>query len=165
MNKFELLDWLQSEYRQWLAFLDQIDPTLMEQPGVNGDWTMKDMVAHLTGWNRWLVARLQAAQRGEPKPRPPWPAQLQTEDEINAWLYESNRERSLPEILHEMEQIHQQIVAVIESLPDDVPIDQVETVFHPVWIGEERFLAGEFFHHYRDDHEPDVHAWLARVAK
>ena len=51
MNKSELLNWLQEEYQQWEALLDQIRPERMEQPGVNGDWSMKDIVAHLTGWN------------------------------------------------------------------------------------------------------------------
>jgi hypothetical protein len=50
MSKSELLSWLQEEYRQWGALLDQIGPARMEQAGVNGDWAMKDIIAHLTGW-------------------------------------------------------------------------------------------------------------------
>jgi hypothetical protein len=34
-----------------------------------------------------------------------------------------------------------------------------------VWLNDQRFPAGEFFDHFRDDHEPDVRAWLARVEK
>ncbi len=49
MKKSELLNWLQTEYRQWQVFLDQIGTTRMDQPGVNGHWSMKDIVAHLTG--------------------------------------------------------------------------------------------------------------------
>ena len=93
MKKTELLIWLQEKYQQWETLLDQIGPARMDQPGVIGDWSLKDIVAHLTGWNRWLLARLQAAGSGEPEPPPPWPAHLETEDEINAWVYESNRGR------------------------------------------------------------------------
>ena len=67
MDKPDLRNWLQEEYGQWEALLDQIGPARMDQPGVNGDWSMKDIAAHLTGWNRWLVARFQAAQRNEQK--------------------------------------------------------------------------------------------------
>ena len=165
MHKSELLKWLQDEYQQWEVFLDQISPTRMDQPGVNGDWSMKDIVAHLTGWNRRLVDRLQAAQRGEPEPPPPWPAHLETEDEINAWIYESHRGRSVPEVLGESRQVFQQLLAVVEALPDDVRIEHIEPKFHVVWVGDERFLAGEFFDHFHDDHEPDIRAWLARVEK
>lgn len=137
----------------------------MDRPGVNGDWSMEDNVAHLTGWNRWLVARLQAAQRNEPEPPPPWQAQLQTEDEINAWIYESNRERPVGEVLDETQQVFQQLLAVIEGVPDEVRIERIEPAYHLVWVGGQRFPAGEFFDHFHDDHEPDIRAWLARAEK
>jgi hypothetical protein len=167
VKKPELLNWLQEEYEQWEAFLDEIGPARMDQPGVNGDWSMKDMVAHLTGWQPKLIAGLQAAQRGEPEPPPPWPAHLQTEDEINAWIYESNRGRSVREILDESQQVFQQLLAVIKGLPDDVQIDEVlnDRAFYLVCLDDKRFPAGEFFDHFHDDHEPDVRAWLARVEK
>jgi len=162
MNKSELLNWLQEQYEKWQALLDQIGPERMDQTGVNGEWSMKDLVAHLTGWNRWLVFRLQAAQRSEPEPPPPWPAHLQTEDEINAWIYESNRGRSVREVLDETHEVYQQLLAVIEGLPDEV---RIEPEWRLVWLGGQRFPAGEFFDHFHDDHEPDVRAWLARVEK
>jgi hypothetical protein len=165
MNKSELLNWLQEEYQKWEAFLNEIGEGRMDQPGVNGDWSMKDIVAHLTGWNRWLVVRLQAAGRGEPEPLPPWPAHLQTDDEINAWIYESNRGRSAREVLDETHQVFQQLLAVIDSLPDDVRIEFIEPKFYLVWLGNERFPVGEFFDHFHDDHEPDIRAWLAREEK
>jgi hypothetical protein len=105
---------------------------------------------------------LQATARGEPEPSPPWPAHLQTDDEINAWIYESNRERSLREVLEDMQQVHQQLLSVLESLPDDVRIERMEPAYYRVWIGDQRFPASEFFDHFWDDHEPDVRAWLAR---
>lgn len=58
MTKSELLNWLQEEYQQWEALLREIGPERMGHPGVNGNWSMKDMAAHLTGWHRHLVARL-----------------------------------------------------------------------------------------------------------
>lgn len=163
MRKSELINRLHGQYLQWEALLSEIGPARMDQPGVNGDWSMKEMVAHLTVWNRWLVARMQAAQRGEPEPSPPWPSHLETEDDVNAWIYESNRGRTVREVLDESHQLFQQLLSVIEDLPDDVRIDCIEPKFHLVWVGDERFLAGEFFEHFHDDHEPDVRAWLARV--
>jgi hypothetical protein len=162
MQKSELLNWLQEEYQKWEAFLDQIGPARMDQPGVNGDWSMKDIVAHLTGWNRWLVARLQAAGRREPEPHPSWPAHLQGDDEINAWIHEVNRERSVREVLDDTHQVYQQLLAVLEGLPDEV---RIEPEWHLVWLDDQRFPAGEFFDHFHDDHEPDIRAWLAREVK
>jgi hypothetical protein len=165
MKKSELLTWLQGKYQQWDRLLDEIGPARMDQPGVNGDWSIKDIVGHLTGWNRWLVTRLQAAGRGAPEPPPPWPAHLDTEDEINAWIYESNRGRSVREVLDEAYQVHQQLLAVIEDLPDNVRIETIAPAYYLVWVDGQRFPAGEFFDHFHDDHEPDVRAWLTRVEK
>jgi len=162
MKKSELLNWLREEYQQWEAFLDQIGEERMDQGGVAGDWSIKDIVAHLTGWQPRLTARLQAAQRSEGEPPPPWPAHLQTDDEINAWIYEANRGRSVQEILDESRQVFQQFLAVIEGLPDDILI---EPAYHIVQLGGQRFSASEFFDHFHDDHEPDMRAWLARVEK
>jgi hypothetical protein len=159
MNKSELLNWLQKEYQQWEAFLDQIGPNRMEQPGVTGSWSMKDLTAHLTTWNRRLVSYIQAAQHGEPEPPPPWPAVLQDEDEINAWIYESNRTRPLRAVLDETDQVFQQLLAVIASLPEEV---QIEDEWRLVHLGGQRYPAGEFFDHFHDDHEPDIRAWLER---
>ena len=165
MKKSELLNWLREQYQQWEVLLDQIGPERIEQSGVSGDWSMKDIVAHLTGWNRHLVARLQAAQRGEPEPPPPWPAHLQAEDEINAWIYETNQGRPAREVQDETHHSYQQLLAAIEALPDDARIERVEPAYHLVWVNDQRFLVGEFFDHFHDDHEPDVRAWLARVEK
>lgn len=160
MRKSELLKWLQDEYQQWEAFLAQIGPERMEQPGVNGSWSMRDIISHLNGWQPRLIARIQAAQRGEPEPPPPWPAHLQNEDEINAWIYEAHQGRSVPEVLDDTSHQFQQLLAVIEGLPEDV---RIESEWRLVWLGDKRFPAGEFFDHFHDDHESDVRAWFARV--
>ncbi|MGE5378977.1 MAG: ClbS/DfsB family four-helix bundle protein [Bacteroidota bacterium] len=162
MNKSELINHLQAEYQNWEAFLDQIGSARMDLPGVNGDWSMKDIVAHLTGWNRWLVARVRAALGGEPEPPPPWPSQLGSDDEINAWIHEHYRNFSVQEVMEETDYGLQQLLVLMEGLPEDVRIEHVEPALHLVWIGEERYPVSEFFDHFRDDHEADVRAWLVR---
>jgi len=162
MKKSELLNELQEEYKQWKALLDEIGPARMDLPGVTGHWSIKDIVAHLTGWRRRTVARLQAAQRGEPDPPSPWPANLQTDDEINAWIYESNHERSVGEVLDESHQVFQQLLSAVEGLPDNVLMDVQQSL---PWLEGNPLSAAAIFSHSHDEHEPDMRAWLARVEK
>ena len=164
MNKSELLIWLSEEYRNWEEFLEHIDPAHMEVPGVNGSWSMKDMVAHITCYQPWVTARIQAAADGAPEPPPPWPAELQTDNEVNAWIYETNRGSSVSEVLDDARQIFHQFFAVIENLPEDVRIEEVQhggKMFYLMWLGDQRFQVGEIFDHFHDDHEADIRAWLA----
>lgn len=165
MTKTELAGLLRDEQRQWLALLDEIGPQRMEQPGVNGHWSMKDLVAHVTGWNRKLAADMQAAQRGEPDPLPPWPPHLAAEDDINAWIYEHNRARPLQDVLEASQQAFQDIMAVVESLPDDIAIEHLEPAYDLLWVGGKRFWPGEGFGHFHDEHEANVRVWLARQEK
>jgi hypothetical protein len=162
MKRSELLNGLRAEYQQWAALLDQIGPARMDQPGVTGHWSIKDIVAHLTGWRRRTVARLQAAQHSDPEPPPPWPAHLQTDDEINGWIYEANHGRPVREVLDESHHVFQQLLAAIEGLPDEVLLDPQR---HLPWLAGQPFNAAEFFAHFHQEHEPDMRAWLARVEK
>ena len=162
MNKAELLNGLREEYQQWDELLDQIGEAHMDQPGAAADWSIKDIVAHLTGWRRRTVARLQAAQRGEGEPLPYWPAHLQTDDEINAWMYESNRGRSVREVLGDSDHVFQQLLAAIEGLPDEVLSDPAR---HLPWLEAQSIQPSDFFGHFHEEHEPDMRAWLERLEK
>jgi len=166
MNKSELVNWLQEEYRQWESLLEQVDPSRMDQPGVNSLWSFNDLLAHLIPDNLRLVADLQAIQRHESAPPPPWPAHLQTDDEINAWIYEMNHGRPIPQVLDESQRAFQQILALVQELPEDVKIDTIHQgarAYHFVQVGDQRVQPGYFFDHFHDDHEQDVRAWLARM--
>ncbi len=163
MNKLELLQWFTEEQQKWELLLAAIGQKRMDQSGLNGEWPMRDLVAHLTGWQRWLVARLKAARDGQPEPPPPWPAELKTEDDINAWIYETNRKNDVRQVLEDAHQVYEQMRAAIQDLPDDAQIKTIESKFHVVWVNAQRFAVGEFFHHFYDDHLTDVRAWLSRV--
>ncbi len=165
MNKLELLKWLKEEQEKWDLIIAAIGETRMAQAGVNGDWSMRDIVAHLTGWQRWLVIRLQAAAEAQSAPSSPWPAELTSDDEINAWIYESNRRRTVRQLLDDADDVHAQLLATLQSLPEESRIETIEAKFPVIWVSDQRFAVGEFFHHFYDDHMPDVRAWLARAEK
>jgi hypothetical protein len=162
VEKAELISGLQEEYRSWQALLDRIGPGRMDQPGVAGPWSVKDIVAHLTGWRRRTVARLQAAGRGELDPPPPGPARLQTDDEINAWIYEANYGRSVQEVLDESHRVFQQLLAAIDGFPEEILADPQR---RPPWLGDQPIRAYDFFAHFHEEHEPDILAWQARLEK
>jgi hypothetical protein len=164
MQQSDLVNWLERKNGEWEALLARVGPARMDQPGVNGDWSMTDLVAHLTGWNRFMAARLQAAVRGEPEPLPPWPAALQGQgdDAINTWIEAAYRGRSAAEVLDESRRVYQQIGDAVAHLPADARFEVVAPDYQLVWVGNTRYQPGEFFDHFQHDHEPNVRAWLAR---
>src|SRR5690242_5158350 len=58
-SKAHFLQDLKNEQANWEQLLNDIGEAHMTQPGVAGEWSIKDIVAHLTGWRKRTVARFQ----------------------------------------------------------------------------------------------------------
>ncbi len=158
-SKTQLLDDLRDEQAGWEALLQDIGEDHMTQPGVAGEWSIKDIVAHLTAWRRRTVGRFQAALRNEPSPAPPWPADLQTDDEINAWFYAADRDRALDDVLRESRDVFQQLVETLSAFPEAELLDPARFP----WLEGEPLSGAALFGHFHEEHEPDMRAWLERV--
>lgn len=48
----------------FLAALGTVDPALLTQPGLIGEWSARELVAHLGYWSGHAVEVIQAAERG-----------------------------------------------------------------------------------------------------
>ncbi len=161
ISKTQLLAELNNENAYWQALLDDIGFTNMTQPEVAGGWSIKDIVAHLTGWRRRTVRRFQAMLNHEPDFTPPWPPELQEDDDINAWIYESNRERSLADVLSDSREVFQQFLDVIAAFPDD----ELQNFQRFEWLEGEPLSGKLAFSHFHEEHEPDMRAWLDKVRR
>ncbi len=159
VKKADLLIWLDHEIENWESFLTEFGRDRLEQPDVNGPWSMKDVIAHLTGWTHRLVARMRAALSGLPDPATAWPAHLKSDDEINAWIYATHKDQALAEVLADCRETLRQLRAVVEAFSEDTAINDH---YRQVQLGGHRFAVGEFFDHFHDDHEPGIRAWMAR---
>ncbi|HEV8193459.1 MAG TPA: ClbS/DfsB family four-helix bundle protein [Ktedonobacterales bacterium] len=162
-SKAQLLDDLRDEQARWEALLQDIGEEHMTQPGVAGEWSIKDIVAHLTGWRRRSVGRFQAALRHEPAPPPAWPPHLQTDDEINGWIYAANRDLPLADVLRDSREVFEQLMETLDAFPEADLLDP--TRFR--WIESEEFpLTGAaFFAHFHEEHEPDMQTWLEQIRR
>ena len=81
ISKQQLLAEMQSEQAAWLALLAEIGQEHMTQPEAASGWSIKDIVAHLSGWRRRTVVRFQAALDPTRDMTAPWPAELGALDE------------------------------------------------------------------------------------
>ena len=160
-SKTQLLTELRQEQSAWEALLDEIGQAHMTQPEVAGSWTIKDIVAHVTGWRRRTVRRFQALLHHEPDFSPPWPPELREDDDINAWIYEANRARPLAEVLSESREIFQQLVETLDAFSEE----ELQDLRRILGLEEEQVSGSMFFAHFQQEHEPDMRAWLEKVKK
>jgi hypothetical protein len=162
ISKQQLLAEMQSEQAAWLALLDEIGEENMTQPEAASGWSIKDIVAHITGWRRRTLLRFRAALDPTVDITPYWPAELDEDnevDEINAWIYKANRDRPLSDVLNESREIFQQLVAAVSALSDE----QLNDPQRFPWLEGERLTGAFLFGHFHEEHESDMRAWLARV--
>lgn len=170
-TKAQLLATVATAQSDLAALLAEAGPERLNEPGVTGDWTFKDVVAHLTGWRLRTIARLEAAA-SDSEPLMPWPAELGRGDEenveaINQWMYAQNRERPAADILRESDASFRNLAAAVSALPD-------EDLLMPGQLGYEwldgaalgpALLGGSSEHlyeHLHDEDQPSIRAWLAR---
>ena len=123
ISKKQLRASIQSEQAAWLALLDEIGEENMTQPEAASGWSIKDIVAHITGWRGRTVLRFRAALDPTRDMTPPWPAELgevdedDDVDEINAGIYKANRDRPPASVLNNSREVFQQLVTEVLALP------------------------------------------------
>jgi uncharacterized protein (TIGR03083 family) len=156
MNKAELLTDIRAEWARWEALIDGVDEAQLTEPGVTGVWSIKDLVAHITWFEREMVGILQArALIGSDL----W--QLPA-DQRNARIFEENRDRPLHEVLAEAERVHQQLLEGLEAIAEDDLVDPHRFPGMPDDWQPWKVIAENSNEHYRD-HGRDLRTWLEKL--
>ena len=92
-----------------------LEERAFSQRPVLGEWTVKDLLAHVAAWDRWDHQAMKAMVAGE---EPDWTA-VKDVDAANAGFFASWRDRSLVEVLAELQAARGEWVAWLESLPEE----------------------------------------------
>jgi hypothetical protein len=156
MTRAIFLDSLRSGRAAWEALLAQIGADRLEQPGVEGDWSIKDIIAHVTWHEREMLGVLRArALVGSDL----WNLPL---DQRNAAIFEQNKDRALGDVLDESRQIFPRLLELAEGLSDEELNDPRRFSGMPEeWLPWD-LVAGNAYAHY-PDHIASIRAWLGRT--
>jgi uncharacterized protein (TIGR03083 family) len=161
ITREQALGALRGEREAWLTLVEEVGPERMEEPSPLGEWTFKDLAAHLTGWSERQAAMLEGIASGEmDAPVGPWPPELTEVQEINDWIYAANKDRPVDAVLAEAIAIYDRMEAALKQIPDETLND---TNLLP-WSEGQPFAAplidGRLFGHLHEEHEAEVRAWL-----
>lgn len=118
-SKAILLVKLDHEWSRLEELLAQLSPAEMEQPGVDHEWSVKDILAHLAAWDRRGMGWIAAAVGGETPAIPEVGKTWGDADALNEATYQANRERPVGEALADFRQAHRCLVAQIEALSEE----------------------------------------------
>lgn len=157
MTKARLLEILRSKRAEWDALIAEVPSDRMTEAGVAGAWSVKDIIAHLTYYERWFADRLHEQLRGETY----LPTELDMMGEArNDVVYERVKDRPLADILAESRQAFEKLIAGVEAQPEKFLIEpqRFEGAPGPVRVWE--MLQGDVYEHYAM-HISSIKNWLA----
>ena len=84
-------------------------------PGVTGDWSVKDVIAHVTIWEEEALQHLPTIIAGG---RPPRYATYGGIDAFNARMIEQRRGLALADVRRHQDDVHRRLVAFVRSAPE-----------------------------------------------
>ncbi len=138
--------------------MTELSDELMTQPGVIGEWSLKDIVAHIVLHEQRMLAWMAERLRGE-MPLAPQPYAMPDEelDQLNEQIFQENRHRALPDILNDLDKTHAEALAFVAVVAEQDLID--EHRFHlqgggPLWEA----IAANTCNHYAE-HAQDIRRW------
>jgi len=146
-SKDQLLKDIHTERRRLEKNLSALNADDMIQPGVTGVWSVKDILAHLVAWEKLFLDWYHNGVQGCAPVTTPVGMSHKAMDTLNQQIYEANQWRSLDDIIAEFHASYQQIVTVIETIPEGDLF--VHGRFN--WTGELTlvdYIAGNTCNHY-----------------
>jgi hypothetical protein len=158
ITKQELLEQILIERGLLEEMLSRLTYPQMMLPGVDGIWSVKDALAHISTWERWMISWTNSLQQGK---KPDTPESWDIE-KMNAGTYERVKEIPLAEVLEEVRRSHRDSMALVKSLSEE----QLQTVYAdtwpmgPLWTG----IAANMNWHYKE-HRIDIQKWLETQKK
>lgn len=156
MTKAELIGLLEERRAAWDALVARIPAERMVEPGVAGHWSVKDIIAHLTNYERWFADRLAERLRGETYT----PTEEDTMGEArNDLLYERDKDLPLADVLEQSRRAFTDLIAGVRANDEAFLIEPQLMPGIPVPLTVWKMLRGDVYDHY-PEHIPSVTAWL-----
>jgi hypothetical protein len=116
MKKQQVLNKLE---QSWAEFKDSSAGLTEEQlvePGVSGDWSVKDILAHVSWWEEEALKHLPHILQGGRPPR--YSVVYGGIDAFNAQMTGLKRDLSLSEVRVQMEETHRRLLEYLHSVPE-----------------------------------------------
>jgi len=148
MTKADLLSAAEDQYKALRAALEGLDERQLTQVWL-GAWSIKEIVAHISGWHRELGPALERMARGE---RPiPEGVSYDDADAWNAKFAAARKATPVRQVLDDLERSHADFMRAAAAVPAER--------FQPgktAW----KIVDLNSAHHYKE-HGDQIRAWRA----
>ena len=169
-NKAELLQRLQEKRVDFDNLIATVPAITAEEPNLPNDWSVKDLLAHIAAYERWMAGNIQAVNEG----RAPTADELYDAgeeldagnpfdlDTLNASIYGHFHGMSWPEIRTFAGDSYARLTEAITKAPEE---DFDREGLHP-WLDNGSLLTRlpELTYGHYADHDADLRTVAGRMA-
>jgi hypothetical protein len=153
MNEPSIKSTLLAEIDQEWASIERICAGLRETemiaPGAEGEWSVKDILCHISAWEKYLLDRLGMVMTGQ---TPIYPSMSSWDDvhRFNAQVYADNKDRPLTSVVMEFRSLYHGVMTVLEALSESQLTQPYSYDFPDDAITLLRLIRGNTCEHYRE---------------
>ena len=157
MKKEALIQELENSRLAFEEILERVPEAELETPGACGEWSIKDILVHLTLWEAELIRLLWQVRQGQK----PTTAQLLPEagiEELNQRWHAQHREREYEAALNDFDTIREQTLRRVGAFTDPELNDAARYRWAagvPLW----KIIAESSFAH-EAEHQAEIERWL-----
>jgi hypothetical protein len=118
MDRRQLLQRLD---KAWLEFKEShagLSDSQILEPGVQGRWSVRDILAHVTTWEEEALTHLPLIIEGGRPPR--YSTTYGGIDAFNARMTERKRHLSLAEVRRQLDEVHSRLIDYVRRAPEEL---------------------------------------------
>lgn len=144
--KDELLKQAAGEYKAFHEALQGLNEEQMTEAWL-GTWSIRDIVAHISGWHREMGKALERIVRGE-RPVP----EGVSYDDVDAWnekFAAAQRNEAVADVLLDLDKTHEYFLHIAANVPEE-RLQPGKTAW--------KIVDGNSAHHYKE-HDEQIRAW------
>ena len=116
MDKQQLLKRLETAWTALKASYTGLPDAQLLEPGVMGDWSVKEILAHVTTWEQEALKYLPLILTGGWPPRYTHYGGI---DGFNAQMAEQKRDTALSDVLRQLDETHRRLTDYLQSVPEE----------------------------------------------
>ena len=117
MDRRQLLQRLDAAWEAFQESYAGLSDAQLMRPGVTGDWSVRDILAHVTTWEEEALTHLPLILAGGTPPR--YSVKYGGIDAFNARMTEQKASLSLAAVRRQLDETHRRLIDFVRRTPED----------------------------------------------
>jgi hypothetical protein len=158
-TKAEVIERIDRAWATLESTLAGLEEAALTTPG--DDWSVKDHLAHIEGWERYLLALLERRSPSTAIGIDLATVRSTDDDGLNELIREPTKAQPLSQVLADLRRTHERLLAVVAAVPED-DLERLAAHYRPDELADDTDSIAGWITHVCDEHLREHVAWIQR---